>query len=82
MKKSLFILSAVVTVSMGLTSCSKSYNCHCVYKTNGAITREDDSKINEGKREKSEAACNQGDSYNSVTLNGYTSVTETECTLN
>jgi hypothetical protein len=81
MKKNVCIALAAFVLTIGLTSCSKSYNCHCVYSTNGVVNHEDDNKINEGKKEKSEAKCNEMDNTSSVTLNGYTSVTTTECEL-
>ncbi|MCW3077553.1 MAG: hypothetical protein JWO32_2162 [Bacteroidetes bacterium] len=81
MKKNVFIILGALMLTGGLTSCSKSYNCHCVYSTNGVVNHEDDHKVNEGKKEKSAASCNQGDNTNTTTLNGYTSTTSTECEL-
>jgi hypothetical protein len=52
-----------------------------VYKSNGTITHEDDNKINEGKKEKSAAKCNEMDKTTTSTLNGTTFVTTTECEL-
>lgn len=82
MKKSVCIVFAAVVLTTGLSSCSKSYNCHCVYKTNGAVTHEDDHKVNEGSKSKSAASCDQGDNSTTSTLNGTTVVTTTECDLN
>jgi hypothetical protein len=81
MKKNKIVVLATLALVFSLSSCSKSYNCHCVYKNNGTITREEDNTINEGKKEKSEAKCNEMDSQTSTTLNGNTYVTSTECEL-
>jgi cell division protein FtsL len=81
MKKLSIVISAFV-LTLALTSCSKTYNCHCIYKTNGKVTHEDDHKISEGKKEKSAAACNRMDSETVSTLNGVTYVNTAECELN
>jgi hypothetical protein len=80
-KKNLCIITAAIALAFVTTSCSKSYNCHCIYKTNGSVTHEDDHSINEGKKEKTAASCNQGDNSYTTTLNGNTSVSTTECEL-
>ena len=82
MKKNVSILLAAFALTIGLSSCSKAYNCHCVYSTNGVVDHEEDHKVNEGKKERSATSCNQGDNSNTTVLNGYTSTTTTECELN
>jgi hypothetical protein len=81
MKKFILITLSTATIALGSMSCSKTYNCHCVYKTNGTVSHEDDNKINEGKKSKSEAKCNEMDNSTTTTLNGTTFVNTTECEL-
>jgi hypothetical protein len=81
MKKNVCIALSAFIIALGSMSCSKSYNCHCVYKSNGTVTHEDDNKINEGKKEKSAAKCNEMDNTTTSTLNGTTFVNTTECEL-
>ncbi|MDO8998369.1 MAG: hypothetical protein Q7W45_01290 [Bacteroidota bacterium] len=83
MKKTVSIVLIAFAINIGLSSCSKAYNCHCVYATNGVVNHEDNHKINEGKKEKSADSCNKGDNVTTTTTsNGYTSTTTTECELN
>jgi hypothetical protein len=81
MKNKLVKGIAIVMMSATFMSCSKSYNCHCVYKTDGTITHEDDSKINEGSKSKSDASCKQQNNTTTSAVGGYTSTTSTECEL-
>jgi hypothetical protein len=80
-KKSLFVISVAMIYGSGTVSCSKAHNCHCVYKTNGVIDHEDNNMINEGKKSKTEASCNQGDKSTSSTVGSTTYVSTTECEL-
>lgn len=81
MKKTVCIALGALIITIAGSSCSKAYNCHCVYKTDGTVTHEDDNKINEGKKEKSAAKCNEMDHSSTTTLNGVTTVNTTECEL-
>ncbi len=75
------MLFAVVVSLATLASCSKSYNCHCVYKDNGTVSHEDDNKINEGSKDKSAESCAKMNSTSTTTLNGNTYTSTVECTL-
>jgi hypothetical protein len=74
-----FAFLAVITLTAA--SCSKTYNCHCIYKSNGTTTNEEDYKINEGKKSKSEAKCNEMDSETTSVVGSTTFHNTTECTL-
>lgn len=80
-KKSLNIIIVAMMFAIGTTSCSKAYNCHCVYKTNGTIDHEDDSQINEGKKSKTEAKCNEMDRTSTSVVGSNTYVSTVECGL-
>lgn len=79
MKKVLFTV-ALVSATV-LVSCSKQYNCHCVYKTNGEITNEMDNTISEGSKEESAASCDQMDASSTSSVGGTTYVNTTECSI-
>ena len=81
LRKYLTILFGATIIAISSTSCSKAYNCHCVYKTNGTIDREDDHQINEGKKSKTEAKCNEMDKSSTSTVGSTTFVSTTECEL-
>lgn len=81
LRKYVTILAGAIVIGIGSTSCSKAYNCHCVYKTNGTIDREDDRQINEGKKSKTEAKCNEMDKTSTSTVGSSTFVSSTECEL-
>lgn len=80
MKRTAFLAGAIL-VTITMTACSKSYNCHCVYKDNGTVTHEDDHKISEGSESKSAASCDKMDATTTSTLNGNTYTSTTECEL-
>jgi hypothetical protein len=77
----LFSILATGLIITTATSCSKTYNCHCVYKSNGTVTKEDDYQINEGKKSKSEAKCNEMDSETTQVVGSTSFYNTTECTL-
>jgi hypothetical protein len=79
--KNIILILSCVALFISATSCSKAYDCHCVYKTDGTVTHEDTHQVNEGKKEKSATSCNQGDATTTSTLNGNTYVNTTECEL-
>ena len=82
MKKNVLFISATIMLASGLTSCSKSYNCHCVYKENGTVTHTDDTKISENKSSKAKASCDQMDASTTSTVGGNTYINTTECDIN
>lgn len=81
MKNVRFIAAAFV-LAFAVSSCSKNYNCHCVYKTNGSVTHEDDTKISENKQSAAKSSCDQMDASSTSTVSGSTVVNTTECELN
>lgn len=82
MKKNIYTIAIAAALAIASASCSKAYNCHCVYKDNGVVTHEEDYKINEGKKEKTEAKCNSMSYQSSSTVGGNSYVSTTECALN
>lgn len=81
MKKNVIILAALL-LALGASSCSKSYNCHCVYSSNGTVTHTTDDKISENKQSKAKASCDQMDATSTSTVGGVTYTNTTECELN
>jgi hypothetical protein len=81
MKKKLCIVLSAMAITIASTSCSKEYNCHCVYTDNGVVTHEDNSKISEGSKDKSSTACKKQNASNTYVLGGNTYATSTECDL-
>ncbi|MGZ3884666.1 MAG: hypothetical protein ACXVPQ_10950 [Bacteroidia bacterium] len=72
----------IFVLGLAISSCSKTYNCHCMYKENGVTTHEDDTKISETSKDKATSSCNQRNSSTSSTLGGNTYVNTTECAIN
>lgn len=82
MKKTLTSFAILFVLSVSISSCSKNYNCHCVYQTNGVTSHEDDTKMSYNSKSKATDACNQRNSSTSSTVGGNTYVNTTSCTIN
>lgn len=79
MKKLLLALPFLAVLSF--SSCGKSYTCHCVYTSDGTTSHEDNTKINEGKKSKTQAACEKMSYSNSYEVGGQAHVDAASCTL-
>ncbi len=82
MKKNARFIFAALVLAFAVSSCSKNYNCHCVYKSNGTVTHEDDTKISENKQSAAKSSCDGMDASSTSTVGGTTFVNTTECELN
>lgn len=74
------LITGFAALSLILISCSKTYTCHCVYKTDGSVSYQEDSKI-EGKKDESEKKCADMNSTTTVPVGDSTYVNTIECEL-
>ena len=81
MKKTILNFVALSVLAIAISSCSKKYNCHCVYTDNGSVSNETDSEISEGSKEDSQASCDKMDNTTATQLNGNTYTSTTECEI-
>ncbi len=81
MKKTILNFVALSVIAIAISSCSKKYNCHCVYSSNGSVTNETDNQISEGSKEDSAKSCDEMDNTSTSQLNGQTYTSSTECEL-